>query len=60
MDSTPVTFHDDVIAAWLRREDYVQTRGVPSWRSLVAALRDPIIGQNGIAETIANDKGLIN
>ena len=29
MDS--VTFKHDVIAAWLRREDNVQTRGAPSW-----------------------------
>ena len=58
MDSAPVTFNNDVIAAWLRREDGVQTRGVPSWRSLVAALRDPTVGQNGIAGTIAVKKGL--
>ena len=58
MDSAPVTFNDDVIAAWLRREDNVVTRGAPSWRSLVAALRHPTVGQNGIADAIANDKGL--
>ena len=53
-----MTFRHDVIAAWLRREDDVLTRGAPSWRSLVAALRHPTVGQNGVAHTIENDKGL--
>ena len=58
MDSAPVTFNDDVIAAWLIREDDVETRGAPSWQTLVAALRHPRVGQNGIADTIANEKRL--
>ena len=52
------TFLDEVIAAWLRREDLVEKRGMPTWRTLVKALRHPRIGQNGLANDISRDKGL--
>ena len=52
------TFLDDVIMAWLRREDQVQCVGQPSWQMLVEALRHERVGQNGIACAIAKDKGL--
>ena len=52
------TFVDDVIAAWLRREDHVEKGGMPSWRTLVRALRHPRIGQNGLANDISKHKGL--
>ena len=51
-------FLDKVIAAWLRREDHVEKRGMPTWRTLVKALRHPRIGQNGLANDISRDKGL--
>ena len=52
------TFLDEVIAAWLRQEDHVEKIGMPTWRSLVKALRHPRIGQNGLANDISRDKGL--
>jgi len=53
------TFLDDVITAWLRREDQVIKRGEPSWTVLVSALKHRRIGQTGIACNIAKDKGLL-
>ena len=55
MDS--VVFLDDVIAAWLRKEDKVTEKGEPSWIVLVNALKHPRVGQTGIANKIAEDKG---
>ena len=52
------TFIDDVLAAWLRREDDVQKRGVPSWRTLVKALKHRLLGQTGAASDICRDKGI--
>ena len=44
-------FPEDMVAAWLRREDYVLTvSGEPTWRSLVQALKT--VGQGGIAKDI--------
>jgi hypothetical protein len=41
----------DMVAAWLRREDYVlNVSGEPTWRSLVQALKT--VGQGGIAKDI--------
>jgi len=40
--------------------DQVQKAGVPTWRRLVEALRDPRVGQNGIASKIEQDKQLMN
>ena len=39
---------DEMVAAWLRREDYVSED--PTWRALVTALRR--VGQAGVAETV--------
>ena len=50
------TFRDDVIAAWLRREDQVNERGVPTWKTLVTALRHPRVNQNGVADKVAKEK----
>ena len=55
MDST--TFLEDVIAAWLREEDGVKEKGEPTWTVLVNALKHPRVGQIGIANDIAEDKG---
>ena len=51
MDSA--TFLDDVIAAWLRKEDKVSEKGEPSWTVLVNALKHPRVGQIGIGNKIA-------
>ena len=47
------TFLDDVITAWLRKEDQVAEKGEPSWRVLVNALKHHRVGQTGIANKIA-------
>lgn len=56
MDST--TFLEDVIAAWLQKEDNVNDKGEPSWTVLISALKHPRVGQTGIANDIAKDKGI--
>ena len=56
MDSD--TFLDDVIAAWLRKEDNVKEKGEPSWTVLSNALKHRRVSQTGIADDIAKDKGL--
>ena len=53
------TFLDDIITAWLRKEDQVIKMGEPSWTVLVSALQHRRVGQTGIACSIAKDKGLI-
>ena len=53
------SFLDDVISAWLRKEDQVIKRGEPSWAVLVTALKHRRVGQTGIASNIAKDKGLL-
>ena len=59
MKETSDTFLDDVITAWLRREDKVPEKGEPSWTVLVNALIHRRVGQTGIANDIAKDKGLV-
>ena len=51
------SFLDDVIAAWLRKEDQVTDKGEPSWAVLIGALKHRRIGQTGIADKIAKDHG---
>ena len=46
-------FRTEVLAAWLHE---VQKAGVPTWRRLVEALRDPRVGQNAIASKIEQDR----
>ena len=47
------SFLGNVILDWLNRVDKV---GRPSWRSLVSALKDPMVKQTGIANNIAAKK----
>ena len=48
-----------VIAAWLRKQDYVEERGrIPTWENLVKALSDEQVRQNGIASTISKEKAI--
>ena len=49
------TFLDDVITAWLRKEDQASEMGEPSWTVLVDALKHRRVGQTGIANNIAKD-----
>ena len=46
------TFLPDMLSMWLREEDDVIKVGPPTWSTLVKALREDIVGQNGIAQTI--------
>ena len=47
----------EVLEAWLREQDKVgQKSGPPTWRSLVNALKNDQLGQNGIARKIEEDK----
>jgi len=50
------SFLDDVISAWLRREDQVIKRGEPSWTVLISALMHRRVGQTGIAIKVAKNK----
>ena len=50
------TFTDDVIYAWLQKEDQVLERGVPTWQTLVKALRHRRVNQIGVAEKIETEK----
>ena len=54
MMDTP-TFLHDMLARWLQRVDQVLMAGVPTWRRLVEALKDPRVGQNGLAHEIEQD-----
>ena len=47
------SFLGNMILDWLNRVDKV---GKPSWRSLVIALKDPMVKQTGIANNIAAKK----
>jgi len=53
------TFRDDMIAAWLAKKDDVGKKGGPTWRNLANAMRHKRLTQNGLADRIASDKGLL-
>ena len=55
---TSEMFRDDVIAAWLQKEDEVVKLGIPTWETLVKALRHPRVNQTGVASKIAADKNV--
>ena len=53
------SFSEDMISLWLQQADNVAAKsGVPTWRSLVKALRHKLLGQTGIANEIATEKNL--
>ena len=54
MDSQ--TFLQDTPAGWLEKVDQVLQTGTPTWKRLVEALKDPRVGQNGLAAKIEQDK----
>ena len=45
---------EDMVAAWIRREDNVLDNGDPTLRKLAKALKEPGIGQGGVAHKILN------
>ena len=52
-------FPDDVVAAWLKRQDEVlQHSGEPTWSTLEDALRK--IGQTGLAEDVKGKYKIIS
>ena len=55
---TSETFRDDVIAAWLKKEDEVVKMGIPTWENLVKVLVHPRVNQTGVACKIAADKNV--
>ena len=50
------TFLQDMLAGWLQKVDQVLKKGVPTWRRLAEALKDPRVGQNGLAREIESNK----
>ena len=46
-------FRDDVIAAWLQKEDQVLKMGIPTWETLVKSLRHSRVKQTRVANKIA-------
>ena len=50
--SSNVQFLDAVVAGWLQKKDKVRD---VSWKSLIKALQNERLGQNGIAERIATE-----
>ena len=53
---TSKRFRDDVIAAWLQKEDQVLKMGIPTWETLVKALRHSRVKQTRVASRIADDR----
>ena len=54
MDSQ--TFLNEMLAGWLQGVDQVLETGVPTWKRLVEALKDPRVGQNGLASKIEQEQ----
>ena len=50
------TFLEEMVAWWLKRMDRVELTGVPRWKRLAEALRDPRVGQNRVALNIKQGK----
>ena len=45
-----------ILKAWLLKQDRVVEKGGPHWSTLERALRDPLLGQNGIADKIRQER----
>ena len=43
----------EMLVAWLRRRDDVTNYGMPCWQTLVRALLEPVVGEAGLARSIA-------
>lgn len=53
---TSKTFREDMIAAWLQKEDHVLKKGPPTWETLIKALKHPRVNQTGVADKITAEK----
>ena len=51
-------FCDELVNAWLQKVDNVAKKGLPSWKTLVTALRNEKLGQTDLANKIARDKNV--
>ena len=51
-DSSLAVYRSSIVEAWLLKRDKVSEKGGPSWSTLEAALRDELLGHNGIADNI--------
>ena len=51
-----VNYLDDVLTAWLRKQDDVEEKGVPSWATLATALENTQLRQVGIAYRIRKER----
>ena len=51
-DSTLAVYRSSIVEAWLLKQDEVAEKGGTSWSTLEAALRDELLGHNGIADKI--------
>ena len=54
--SSKVNYLDDVLTAWLRKQDDVEEKGVPSWATLATALEDQQLRQTGVAKKIRKER----
>ena len=51
-DSSLAVYRSSIVRSWLFKQDKVAEKGGPSWSTLEAALRDELLGHNGIADNI--------
>lgn len=50
------TYHDEMVDAWLKKQEDVSTRCPPTWRNLVKSLKHERVKQNGIAEKVEQER----
>ena len=50
------TLLNEMLTAWLQGKDDVLMKGGHTWRTLVNALRHPLVAQNEIADKIEREK----
>ena len=55
---TSKRYRDDVIAAWLKKEDDVVKMGIPTWETLFKALIQYRVNQTRVASKIVADKNV--
>ena len=55
-EGSSVSYLDDVLTAWLRKQDDVEEKGVPSWATLATALENQQLRQVGIARKIRKER----
>ena len=55
-EGSRVNYLDDVLTAWLSKQDDVEEKGVPSWATLATALENQQLRQVGIARKIRKER----